>query len=259
MRPAHGTLTPMTQATRDQARRERLRDYEATVAAAREPIGVLVLFARAREVRGHGGALEEAFAVTSVEGVPDEHRLPASVWVALRQGDLDAAVDTLTRVSQQEVVIGVHEELNAGYKLTTVEERRTVPDVALLEAQVAAFLRVPRDVVSIITGWGPDDPRTAAEIETLLHERFGGPVSPTGHQPTAARRADAVAVASARAARRAPRRSPPVTSPRATISMSSDEFSAMLNLSDDQMDVLAVLVRQADVTISATDLPTDAP
>jgi hypothetical protein len=243
----------MTQATRDQARRQRLRDYEATLAAAREPIGVLVLFARAREIRGHGGALEEAFAVTPLDGVPDEDRLPASVWVALRQGDVDAAVDALTRVSRHEVVIGVHEELDAGYKLTTVEERRTVPDVPLLEAQVAAFLQIPRDVVSIITSWGPDDPRTAAEIETLLRERFGQPVSPTNRQAPAAPGSDA-ATAMGRP-RRPTKRPSPTTTSRATISMSSDEFTAMLNLSDDQQDVLAVLVRQADVTVCATDEP----
>jgi hypothetical protein len=216
----------VAQATREHARRERLREYEAALAAARLPVGVLVLLAQGREARASGEALEEAFAATPVEGVDDARRLPAAVWVALRQGDVDATVDALVRLSRNEFVIASHEELDAGYRLTTVEERRALPDVELLHAQIAAFLQLPRDVVVIVAGWGPDDPRTAAEIDTLLEQRFGS---------AAARRPDP-AVASERG-------------PRAALLMSSAEFTAMLNLTPEQCAVLDTLIRQADVTV----------
>ena len=150
------------------------------------------------------------------------------MWVALRQGDVDATIDALVRISGNEFVIAAHEELDTGYRLTTVEERRALPDVELLQAQIAEFLQVPRDVVGIIAGWGPDDPRTAAEIDTLLEQRFGS-TAPRGPDP---------AVASAH-------------SPRAGLVMSSEEFTAMLNLTPEQRAVLGTLVRQADITLVA--------
>ena len=58
----------MAQATKEHARRERLREYEAELAAAQFPVGVLVMLAKGREARGGSEALEEAFAATPVEG-----------------------------------------------------------------------------------------------------------------------------------------------------------------------------------------------
>jgi hypothetical protein len=236
----------MTQATKERARRERLREYEATLAAARPPIQVLVSLATAREARAAGEALEELFAATVVEGVDDEHRLPAAVWVALRQGDVDATMDALARVSRHEFVIAAHEALDAGYRLTTVEERRAVPDVEHLEMHVAEFLQVPRDVIAIIAGWGPDDPRTAAEIERLLNQRFG-PATGDGPEPGAALDGRPPVTGPIEQPTPAP---PPVTRPRAGLVMSSAEVTAMLNLTPEQREVLGVLVRQADITIT---------
>ena len=225
---AAGRLTGMAQSTKEHVRRERLREYEAALAVARSPVGVLVLLAKGRELRAGGEALEESFAATPVEGIDDDNRLPAAVWVALRQGDVDATIEALVRVSRHEFVIAAHEELDSGYRLTTVEECRALPDVELLQAQVAAFLQVPRDVVVIIASWGPDDPRTAAEIDTLFERRFGS-ATPSGSDPAAAS----------------------ASSPRAGLVMSSAEFTAMLNLTPEQRGVLATLVRQADITLVA--------
>ncbi len=251
----------MAGARKEQVRRERLGEYEAALAAARSPVGLLVQFAKGREVRSHGEALEEAFAATPVEGVADEHRLPAAVWVALRQGDVDATIDALVRVSRNELVIAVHEELDAGYRLTTVEERRALPDVESLQAQVAAFLQVPRDVVVIIAGWGPDDPRSAAEIETLLEQRFGPAVPSRSNSSLAsASPPRTTAEIDDRLDRRLGSAAPTpadsaVTSasgPRTGgLVMSSVEFTGMLKLTPEQRDVLGTLVRQADITIIA--------
>lgn len=255
-----GTLTGMSQATKEQHRRERQREYDAALQAARAPVGVLVLFARGREARRHTDALEEAFAATAVEGVDHEHRLPAAVWVALRQDDVDATIDAVVQASRAEMVIGEREELDAGYRLTTIEERRPLPDVELLVAQIAAFLQVPRDVITIIAGWGPDDPRTAAEIETLLEYRFGA-VPPAGRsaavppaeiRPAAGETMNDQASGGpggARPTTREPSPPPLAAGARAELLMSSAEFIALLHLTPDQCDILATLVRQANITI----------
>ncbi|HEX8082479.1 MAG TPA: hypothetical protein VF557_19885 [Jatrophihabitans sp.] len=225
----------MAQATKDELRRERLREYDAALTAARSPVAVLALFAKGREARAGGELLEEAFAATAVEGVAEADLLPAAVWVALRHGDVDTVIELLMRMSRTEFVLAAHEELDAGYRLTKVEERRPLPDVELLLSQLAAFLRVPRDVVAIISGWGADDPRTAAEIETLLEQRFG---SPSAGQPASG----AVAPEVVRA---------PDGGQSAGLRMSSAEFSALLNLAPEQRAVLGTLVRQTEITITA--------
>jgi hypothetical protein len=246
----------MIQATKERARRERLREYEAALSAARAPIGVLVQFVQAREARAHGEALEELFAATPVAGVDDEHRLPAALWVALRQGDVDATIDVLARVSRTELVIAAHEELDAGYRLTTVEERRTLPDVEALEAHIAAFLQVPPDVVAMIAGWGADDPRTAAEIGTLVEQRFG-PAAPGGSDALMRVESTPSDIATSEGSIDQPATAgetspvPAVTGPRASLVMFSAEFVALLKLTPEQREVLGVLVRQADITILA--------
>jgi hypothetical protein len=129
-----------------------------------------------------------------------------------------------------------------------VEERRALPDVDLLEAQLAAFLQIPRDVITIITGWGPDDPRSGVEIETLLEQRFGPrtvgrprPVPVADHHPAATSDPEPKPRSRPRAAQ--------AKAPRAGLVMSSGEFAAMLSLTPDQSQVLDMLVRQADITI----------
>jgi hypothetical protein len=227
----------MAQAMKDELRRERLREYDAALTAARSPVAVLTLFAAGREARAAGELLEEAFAATAVDGVEAADALPAAVWVALRQADIDATLELLMRMSRTEFVLAAHEELDARYRLTKVEERRPLPDVELLIAQLAAFLHIPRDVVAIISGWGAEDPRTAAEIETLLEQRFG---SPSGHQPGSR--------AGLSGADRAPDRDGPAGT---GLRMSSAEFSALLNLAPEQRAVLGTLVRQTEITIAA--------
>lgn len=270
----------MAAASKEVDRRERLREYDAALAAARSPVGVLVQFAKGREARGRGEALEEEFATTAVEGVDADHRLPAAVWVALRQGDVAATIEALVRTSGNDMVIAAHGELDAGYRLITVEERRPLPDVEPLQAQVAALLQVPRDVVAIIAGWGPDDPRTAAEIESLLDQRFGPvasarftpspePGSASVNGPAATDRSPAAPKPSGQpmpsgqpipptAAKPgqptpAPTAVHPAAAPRGRrrpgLVMSRAEFVALLALTPEQRDVLGMLVRQADITI----------
>jgi hypothetical protein len=227
----------MVQGTKDEVRRERLREYDAALTAARSPIAVLTLFVAGREARAAGELLEEGFAATAVEGVEAADALPAAVWVALRQADIDATLELLMRMSRTEFVLAAHEELDARYRLTKVEERRPLPDVELLVAQLAAFLHIPRDVVAIISGWGAEDPRTAAEIETLLEQRFG---SPSGNQRSSR--------AAGSGADRTPHREGPAG---AGLRMSSAEFGALLNLAPEQRAVLSTLVRQTEITIAA--------
>jgi len=225
------------QTKRDEQRRERLREYEAVLIDARSPVEVLAMFAKVREDRASDERLEEAFAAAITEGVDDADRLPAGVWVALRQGDVDAGVQALVRTSSSELVLSAHEQLDAGYRLTSVEERRALPDVGRLEAQVAAFLHIPYDVVAMITSWGPDDPRTAVEIDALVEQRFGSP--PRLAKPSRAHREPSAGTT-------APA-SP--SGPGISLTMSSEEFTALLNLTPEQHAVLTTLVRQATISI----------
>jgi len=217
----------MANVTKEQLRRQRTREYESALEGAASPVGVMVLFAKGREARAGDQSLEEAFAAAPVPGGEEAPRLPAAVWVALRQGDVDATIDALLHTSPEQFVIGSHEQLDETYRLTTVEERRALPDIELLEAQVASFLQLPRDVVAITASWGPDDPRTEAEIEKLLDQRFGPVTSPADspHPAVGQRR-------------------------RGQLSMSSAEFTALLSLTPEQAGVLRTLVRQTDVVIS---------
>lgn len=274
----------MGQVTKDEARRERLREYEAALAAAREPVAVLSLFAQGREARAGGQLLEEAFSVTEPEGIEDAAPLPAAVWVALRQGDVDATVEALVRLSRSDFLLASHEELDSSYRLTTVEERRGIPDVELLQAQLAAFLQIPGDVVTIISNWGADDPRTAAEIAKLLDQRFGstvpgavepllrrqdgedaaesGPPAPgraaAADRQAGAAHADGTGTGAAAGVDGRPAQFLLPASISADtdggLLMTSAEFSALLSLTPEQGAVLATLVRQTEITI-AIDLP----
>ncbi len=131
-----------------------------------------------------------------------------------------------------------------------------LPDVELLIGQLAAFLHVPRDVVAIISGWGADDPRTAAEIDTLLEQRFGPPAAATPRPELPARPSSLPAGPGSLPARPALRRQPAAGQSGAPpapagLRMSSAEFSALLNLAPEQRAVLGTLVRQTEITIDA--------
>lgn len=195
-----------------------MREYEARLAAVRDPVAVLARFAQAREARGGGAALEVGFAAAG----PEESPLPAAVWVALRQNDVDAVIEALVQHATEQFVIAEHEQLDANYRITTVSESRGLPDVARLTAQLAAFLEVPPDVVAMVCGWGPDDPRTEDEIERLIEQRLAA-------APAAASGGRAVTA----------------------LTMSSGEFAAVLSLTPEQQAVLSTLVRQADVTVTS--------
>jgi hypothetical protein len=228
----------MGQATRDQQGRDRMREYAARLAGARDSVEVLARFAQAREERGAGAALEVEFAATSVE--PDGASLPAAVWVALRQGDLDAVIETLVQHATEQFLITEHEQLDASYRIATVAECRGLPDIDRLIAQFAAFVQIPSDVVAIVSGWGPDDPRSAAEIERLMDQRYPPP-DPQATSPVAAPHdAPVEPDAAARA-----------VSNRSTLAMSSSELTALLSLTPEQQAMLTTLVRQADIVVTA--------
>jgi hypothetical protein len=197
-----------------------LAEYDAVLRAAREPVAVLEFFAQGREARMQSGEepLEVAFAATPVDGAEP---LPAAVWVALRNGEVEASVAALLAASDTEFVVGEHQEMDENYRLRTIEDRRPLPDVALLQTQLATFLQIPRDVVTMLCGWGPDDPRTQLEIDALLDGRLGG------GSPRPARASG--------------------------LRMSATELTALLQLTPEQGRLLETLVRQADITITATE------
>lgn len=234
----------MTHTLKEQRRRERLREYDTALAAGRAALAVLALCVHARESRASDESLEEAFAGTVSDTMEGRQPFPAAIWVALRQGDLEGALHLLIELSATKFVIAAHEQLDASYRLTSVEENRGLPEVDLLQSQMASFLHVPVDVIAVIAGWGPDDPRTAAEIAALLEQRFGA-VAPVTASSATARPADDQRVPSGtvRAA------SPPATD--GGLTMSAEEFNALLKLSPEQHRVLATLVRQTTITINA--------
>jgi hypothetical protein len=210
---------------KEHRRHERLREYDAELATASSVLAVLALFVRARETRAHGASLEEAFAEAGVDGAAP---LPAAVWVALRQNDVEATLDLLVSLSTTDFLIAEHEQVDDTYRLVSVEENRRLPELDRLIAQLSQILHVPEDVVAMIAGWGADDPRTAAEIEGLLEQRFGARAAGTTTLPE-------------------PARAP------GGLTMSDGEFGALLNLSPEQRQVLATLVRQATVTVQAAE------
>jgi hypothetical protein len=147
--------------------------------------------------------------------------------VALRQGDVDAVLALLVEHATEQFVLAENEQLGADYRLTRIPECRGLPDTERLVGQVAAFLDVPRDVVSIVCEWGPDDPRTRAEIDRLVARR------PAGGDPGAAR--------------------------VGALTMSSGELALLLSLTPDQRAALATLVRQADLTVTSGQSPSPVP
>lgn len=150
---------------------ERLREHAAAVAAAGEKVAAMGVLVLAREARPAtpGKPLELEFAATELDG----RALPAGVWVALRRGGVEAALDAMSSVSQTHFLIEEREEIGEGYRLQTVEETRPLPEVDLLLAQLGLMLGIPVDVLSVLAEWGAGDPRLEAEIDELLTSRFG--------------------------------------------------------------------------------------
>jgi hypothetical protein len=203
------TLWVMGSSSKDAERRERQREYDTRMDAAANAVAAFALLVRGRETRAATGSapLEVVFAAAGGEAA-----LPAGVWVALRRGDVDAAIEALTAVSSERFVLGEREELGDGYRLRTVEEVRMLPDV-----------------VAILGEWGPDDPRTAGEIEELLDSRFGPVRSP------------------------APAAAPTPVEERTELAMSVAELADVLQLSAAQGRVLTTLVRHAVLTVTDQD------
>jgi hypothetical protein len=212
----------MSSVAKQYSRADRLREYGSTVDVARVPVAAMGVLVRAREARLWAPAdpPEVVFAGTEVDG----RALPASVWVALRRGDVDGAVDSMCAASQTPFLIESREEMGEGYRLHTVEETRPLPEVGLLLAQLATMLDIPQDVLAILGEWGADDPRTESEIADLFDRRLG--------------RGDAVVV-------------PPVPVHGDGLSMTVAETADVLRLSEEQVRALATLVRRVSVTITA--------
>lgn len=235
----------MGQSVKEQRRRERLREYDAAVAEARSALAVLALFVQGREARAGGDSLEETFAATPPENADGVQPLPAAIWVALRQSDLDATVQLLVQLSDTPFAIAAHEQVDDAYRLTTVEENRGLPEVNRLVLQLSAALQIPADVMAVVAGWGADDPRTTSEIDALLNRRFGPPTAaplapsapPPQHTDDSGRSSPPAPATAAKTA-------------EGGLAMSASEFTALLNMSPEQRTVLSSLVRQTTITIS---------
>jgi hypothetical protein len=92
------------------------------------------------------------------------------------------------------------------------------------------MLGIPDDVLRVVAGWGPDDPRTRAEVDVLLDSRFG---SANGGSVQA-------------------------DGPNA-LSMSVAELADVLQLTAGQAKVLATLARRAALTITPDDYDSSQP
>ena len=167
----------MTSPTKEHQRATRLREYDQALARAAQAVQVMGLIVRAPRgtsaAHRHGARAD--FAATRCDERP---ALPAGIWVALRRDDTESAIQALLAVAPRQFLVSEHEEMGPGFRLHLVEEKRELPDIDLLRTQLAHLLGIPADVVAILEEWGVDDPRTAAEIDTLLDSRFGPVGSP---------------------------------------------------------------------------------
>ena len=224
-----GHTEAVTSPTKEHQRATRLREYDQALARAAQAVQVMGLIVRAREARPqHTGTAPEAdFAATRCDERP---ALPAGIWVALRRDDTESAIQALQAVAPRQFLVCEHEEMGPGFRLHLVEEKRELPDIDLLRTQFAHLLGIPTDVVAILEEWGADDPRTVAEIDTLLDSRFGPVGSPQPAQGPSSQQTQA------------PRRTKP-------LEMSVADMADVLQLSEAQAKVLATLVRAAGVTV----------
>jgi hypothetical protein len=218
------------------SRTDRLRDYTAAIDLARARIAAMGVLVQAREARATAPlqSLELLFAAAEVDG----RALPAAVWVALRRGSVDAAIDAMTSVSKIQFLIEEREEIGEGYRLQTVQETRPLPEVDLLLAQLAGLLGIPVDVLTVLAEWGADDPRLSAEVDELLDSRFG-PVTRPQHdlsrRPVETHAAEPCA--------------PPKD--RGRLELSVAQAADVLRLDEEQARTLATLVECANVILTA--------
>lgn len=228
-----GQTRGMRTPSRDHTRAERVREHAAMLMGARDTVGALGLLVRGREARPRDSdiPLEVQFARVEVDG----RALPAAVWVALRRDDVDAAIDTMTSVSQASFVIEEREVVGDGYRLKSVQDTLPLPETELLAAQLSRALDVPLDVLTVIAEWGPDDPRTASEIDDLLTTRFGAvdPLHPRTATIAVQPRDDA----------------PPVQVTNLGPTMTVADLAQVLRLDDEQVRALAILVRNGMLTL----------
>jgi hypothetical protein len=213
----------MPSTSRDEQRAARVQEFERLLATATAAVGALAVLVQGREARAVPGGppLEVAFAEPGENGPA----LPAGLWVALRRGDVGTAVVLLAEVSDCAFVVGEIETMGSGYRLETIEEKRALPDVHLLQARLATVLGIPADVVRVLAGWGPDDPRTRAEVDALLDARFGPDPSMEA--------------------------APPEEFP--AVSMPEAELADVLQLTPKQAKVLTTLARRTKLTIIGSD------
>lgn len=217
----------MRSVPRTASRADRLREYDAAVEQAREQVAALGVLVRAREARGAQRPLEVDFAASRVDG----RALPAAVWVALRGDGVAAALAAMCAASEQVFVLEQRETVGEGFRLETVEDTRPLPEVDLLLAQLAQMLDVPQDVLAVLAGWGPEDPRTAAEVDRLLTSRYGPSDLP---MPAPVPSAPA---------------EPPPAAPTHALTLSVDDAAEVLQLTDAQRIALTTLVRHTAVTV----------
>jgi hypothetical protein len=212
--------------TQEQTRAERLRAHAAAVDHARQVTAAMGRLVRGREARARGGdpPLEVEFAALDIDG----RSLPAAVWVALRRGDVDAALEAMTAASQTEFVIEQREEVGDGYRLQSVTDTVPLPEPELLIALLGRALNVPLDVLTVLAEWGADDPRSTSEIDDLLTSRFGA--TPKRPAPGAHRRDEVERVGG--------------------LTMTVDEVAQVLRLDDEQLRALSVLVNNTVVTLT---------
>jgi hypothetical protein len=220
----------MRSATQEQSRVERLRAHADLLDEARRAAAAMAPLVRGREARGKDGEppLEVAFAGLDVDG----RSLPAAVWVALRRDDADAAVDAMTAASATDFLIEEREEMGDGYRLHSVAETLPVPEPDLLLELLSRTVNIPVDVLTVLAEWGPDDPRSASEIDGLLTSRFGPalPGRTEATQPPLEVEAD------------------DEMDGRLTVTVG--EMAEVLRLDDEQQRALTVLVRNATVTLT---------
>jgi hypothetical protein len=219
-----GMRTP----AKEQSRADRLREHATAIMHARHVVAAMGLLVRGREARARDGdsPLEVAFALVDVDG----RSLPAAVWVALRRDDVDATIDAMMAASKTQFLIEEREVMGEGYRLQSVADTLPLPEPELLIAQLARTVDIPFDVLSVIGDWGPDDPRSASEIDELLTARFGPAerAVPSFHVP-----AHAMA-----------------DEPAGQLRMTVSEAAEVLRLDDEQVRALTVLVRNAAVTLT---------
>jgi len=220
--------------TKQRTRAERMKDHAAVIDRARRLLAVTGLLVRGREARARDGAtpLEVEFARTKVDG----RGLPAAVWVALRQDDLDAAIEVMTEVSEAHFVIEEREVIGEGYRLQSVQDTLPLPETEVLTAQLGAALDIPVDVLSMLADWGAADPRAVSEIDELLSSRFGPAECPD--------------VPPKVVAALPPPAPAPAAQPTGGLTLTVADAEQVLRLDDVQVRALATLVRNATVTIT---------